>query len=33
VLTVDPGEHNWDYWRSHAGPQMDWIAGRLAERQ
>lgn len=32
-LTVDHGEHNWDYWRSHAGPQMDWIASRLAERQ
>lgn len=33
ALTVDAGEHNWDYWRSHAGPQMDWIARRLAERQ
>ena len=33
VLTVDRGDHSWDYWRSHAGAQLDWVAARLAERR
>jgi dienelactone hydrolase len=33
VLTIDRGDHSWDYWRSHAGPQLDWVAARLDERR
>ncbi len=28
-LTVDEGGHDTDYWRSHAGAQLDWVAARL----
>jgi pimeloyl-ACP methyl ester carboxylesterase len=30
-LTVDEGGHNTDYWRRHAGAQLDWVADRLPD--
>ncbi|NHA69826.1 alpha/beta hydrolase-fold protein [Phycicoccus flavus] len=27
-LTVDPGAHTGDYWRSHGGPQLEWLRAR-----
>ncbi|HEY7723410.1 MAG TPA: alpha/beta fold hydrolase [Pedococcus sp.] len=33
TLTVDRGDHSWDYWRGHAGAQLDWVAARLGERR
>ncbi|MCA0180303.1 MAG: hypothetical protein LCH77_12080 [Actinobacteria bacterium] len=29
TATFDSGGHTGDYWREHAGVQMDWLAGLL----
>ncbi len=30
MATFDPGGHTIDYWHSHAGAQMDWLAAHAA---